>query len=765
MKKLMFIFFLPIFLWGSNHAQVDPYATRFIVGENLEITFYTPTMFRIRTSSLTGEKFPKKYNIPFVIGKLNNWPPVNVKISKDDTSNYQVFRTDSLDVRFDPITGEWSVWKKGKQICPSNGPTYGMFRDGYSLFDNASFFNEVNSNSRYAHWFYNPETKNYTDTYLKEDLIKDNYFIYGPSYAVVYKQFNTLVGPEPLLPKKAYGFFQTQHLVCKGDQKKLMAVAAELRKKDIPCDNLIIDFEWGDGCNGNIEIKWGSSLDWSENYTQPLSSGQMLTKLDSMHFNVMLIHHNAPDFKNRAGQGWTESVFPEDIWWTKLKEKLDMGVDGIWQDTRKNDITDSRIWTGIQEYLGENKRVLFMGCRKMQAVNPWDFRFSVVPVNNIIGARRYPFDWTGDCSFNWNELRWQIKAITNSHGPLKGISYISSDGVGETWKIQARWNQFTDFTPVSRSHNPKPWAGDIEVANFQNKIKIQGRDTVTVKDTPDNKGHDADGISDGPSAENSIRKHRKLRYRLLPYIYSYAFENYLTGMPICRPMLLAYPDDYLCSSDTWPYQYMFGKEILVAPVYGDFKTMEIYLPRGYDWIDYWSKEKYKGGGVINYNTEDVEKLPLFVKAGAILPMRKEQNWIETGEIWDPLTLDIYPDSVSSFTLFEDDARSTNYQNGEYSKTVFECRQFTSEKITVNMSKSVGNYIGKPEKRTCILRVNLAKKEPIEVKSGTAKLKRVGSIEDMTEKKSVWLYDKTGELIIINTALNTSQETNIQIFIK
>lgn len=695
------IFLVGVVCCGQQSQVVyDGYATKVVLTDQMQVSFYTPTMFRFRTIQTENIEYSNSYDIPFVIGHIEPWGKVDVSVTQADGA--YILTTEALIIAIDGIKGLVSVRDKSSQkpIYPSDGPVYGMFKDGYSMFDSASFFNEKNDNSRFSHWFYNPQTKLY-DVYLEADAIMDIYFIYGPSYAAIYNQFNQLVGPEPLLPKKAYGFFQTQHLACHGDQTQLMEVARELRKHDIPADYLIIDFEWGDGCQDGKEIPWGSSMDWAESYSKPLSPKAMIDSLKAMNFDVMLIHHNAPDFKNRIGQGWTETVQSEDFWWQKWKEKLDIGVRGTWQDTRRNDITDSRIWTGTQEYLGDGKRVLFMGCRKMQAVNPWDFRYSVTPVNNIIGARRYPFDWTGDCSFNWNELKWQIQAITNSHGPLKGMSYISSDGVGESWQIQARWNQFSDFSAVSRSHNPKPWTGNVDVVNFQNKIKIGDRETVVVKETKE-----ALGLAGAKeTAENSIRKHRKERYKLLPYIYSAAYENYLTGTPISRPMLIGYPEDYLCYSNTWPYQYMFGPNLLVAPVYGDFKTMEIYLPRSHDWIDYWSKEVYKDGGVLNYNTEDVEQLPLFIKAGAILPKTPERNWIEEGHQDDLLILEVYPSTTAStFMLYEDDGKSIGYQKGAYSKTLITQKTGNHGDLEITIGEALGEFKNKLSHRTWKLRV-------------------------------------------------------------
>ena len=770
------IFISTISVQASGKKDLTAYCSKVRLGKNVEISLYTPTMFRVRVSSLEGEKFPPKYEIPFVIGKLENWDPVDFKQWED--GEYYYAETDALRILISKEDQTWMVWSIAgdKKIYPSEGRIYGMFRDGYTVFDNASAFNEKNNNNRYSHWFYNPETGRYVDTYLHEDLIFDRYFIYGPDYSSLFSQLNELTGPEPLLPLKGYGFFQTQHIGCTGTQEKLLELAKDLRDHDIPCDNLILDFEWGDGCPGQEEKFWGQ-LDWSPEYESPLTHGQMIAKLDSMHFNVMLIHHSAPDFPNRAIntprriKEWTSRVYPEDLWWQKFYEKLDIGVTGTWQDTRQNDISDGVIWTGTQDHIRSENRVYFMGCRKMMDLNPFELeRDNTIPANNMIGSRRYPFRWPGDVHNTYRELKWQINAITNTHGSMKGVSYITADCFGKDWKVQARWNQFIDFNSVSKSHTNKPWQ---KIMDFHELTKIMDftPEGVKVESKEKQKAIQAfDELSEGqkellPTAENSIRKHRKVRYRILPYIYSTAYVNYLTGIPICRPMVLAFPGDLHVARDRWPYQYMFGEDLLVAPVYEDLNSMEVYLPEGYQWIDYWDKTVYAGGQMIDYNTTDVEKLPLFIRSGAIIPMRKEQNWIEAGEVWDTLTLDIYPDSSSFFILYEDDGHSTNYQNGEYSQTVFQCQQTKDEKITIKMDKSEGDYKGKPENRTYILQVNLIDSEPVAVRSGPAYLKRINNSEDFAPEKSAWLFDDEKKLVRIMTDINTSLETTIQILLK
>jgi alpha-glucosidase (family GH31 glycosyl hydrolase) len=757
---------------ATGGLDLSGYATGIIVNDKIKVSLYTPTMFRVRISELEGGKFPPKYEIPYLIGKHTNWDPVFFR-KKEDHAYYYI-ETDQLQIRFLKQDMSWTAWTPdGKnQIYPSSGRIYGMFKDGYTLFDNASSFDERNKNSRYSHWFYNPATKKYTDIYLFEDLIYDQYFIYGPDYPSLFSQFNELVGPEPLLPIKGYGFFQTQHLGCSGNQDKLLELAVKLRERDIPCDNLIVDFEWGDGCPGEDEKYWGQSLDWAPAYTYPLTPEQMIMKLDSLHFNIMLIHHSAPDFpyreldtRRRPGD-WTSKVYPEKVWWAKYREKLVMGIDGTWQDTRQNDLTDALIWTWTQDYYGPESRVLFLGCRKMMDLNPWELeRDNSIPANDLIGSRRYPFRWTEDVSNTWRELKWHVNAITNTHGSMKGVNYITADCFGKNWKVQARWNQFIDFNAVSRSHTSKPWESNTdfgalaEIMDFRrNKAEIS--DSVPDKDIM-NHGKAEAGFSAEQTAESSIRIHRNLRYRLLPYLYSTAFVNYLTGFPISRSLLLSFPNDLHCNHDQWPLQYMFGENFLVVPVYADFNSMEIYLPEGSTWIDYWDKTIYKGGQVIDYNTSAIDKLPLFIRSGAIIPMRGEKNWIETGEVWDPLILDIYPDSSSSFNLFEDDKRTTYYQRGEFSKTTIVCLA-DSAKTEIRIGEASGDYKGKPENRNIILQVNLVDKTPALLQSNACKLAKYNSIIDFSETACGWYYDNEKGKILIKIKTKTSESTIIKV---
>jgi alpha-glucosidase (family GH31 glycosyl hydrolase) len=774
------------FSWSSTSL----YSTKIYLGGNVEVSLYTPTMFRVRISQLQDDKFPAKYEIPFVMGKTDAWPPVEYR--RWEEGGFDLIETSQLRIRISPLDHSWTVWSTGgeHQIYPSEGPIYGMFRDGYTVFDSASALGERTDYSRFSHWFYSPETHRYVDTYLDEDLVFDQFFIYGPNYDKLFQQLNQLVGPEPLLPKKAYGFFQTQHLGCKGTQAQLMEVAQELRDRHIPSDTLMVDYEWGDGCpGGDQDDKYWGGLEWADAYKTPLSPREMVVKLHEMHFDVMLIHHSAPDFPHRAEdvrrepkREWTSKVYDEKLWWNKLHEQLDLGIDGTWQDTRKNDVTDSVIWKGFQDYYGTSRRVLFLGNRNMVEVDPWELqRDDRFPSNSLLASRRYPFRWTGDAHTTWSELQWHIDAITNTFGPMAGIDYITADAYAADWKQQARWNQFLAFSPVTRSHTMKPWDIKLDIQSLTQIMAFGDKrnpsptvPTMPAVPTspapsspqPDNAELERLARSSSqtlPTAENSIRNTLRLRYRLLPYLYSMAYAHYRTGFPITRPVVLAFPNDLHGKFNRLPYQYMYGDAFLVAPVWADLNTMEIYLPEGQHWIDYWSKRTYPGGQTIAYDSSNIEKLPLFVKAGSIIPMRPDEEWIDPSRPDDPLTLDIYPSAApSTFTLYEDDGVSTLYQSGQSATTSFGARLEPTGDITIELGQSQGQYHGKPGSRTYVVDVNLISEAPPAITRGGQPVARSQSFAALANATEGWAFDSQQQKVRVKVVQKASDSSTLSI---
>ena len=674
------------------------YCTTILISEHIRLDLFTAEMFRVRVSELPGEKFPEKYEIPFAVGRTSPWEAVEYRADGETDSTMVAVRTEKFVVYVRKDTGAFMVETlQGRRLYPEVAPRYGMFKNHCILFDAASFWKEESSCSRYSHWFYRRETGRY-DILLKEDALLDTYFIRAETYQKGYALLNELVGAEPMLPKKGYGYYQTQHLGAKGSQPLLMQTAALLRERDIPCDTLILDYEWGDGANGGEEVPWGSRLDWSDAYCWPKSPADMIAELHEMHFDVMTIRHSIPSYEGRMDEDWVCAEYAAGLWWEKLQEQLEIGVAGTWQDTRRTDITNARIYAGLEERTG--KRVSMLSDYDLYRDSCWTKDCVMTPEKQKIGGRRSPFFWTGDAAVKtWEDLAFQIYGIVNEHGALKGITYLTNDGFRPGGReLAVRCDQFLCFNSVARSHNHKPWqssGGGDDLSERMAIGKERERETEEERSAAELLGLDRPN----PVQEEIIRKFLKLRYRLLPYLYSAARECFDTGLPVTRPFMAAFEADKNCCENQYPMQYMFGKDILVCPVWHAGNAMEVYLPEGCDWVNFFTGECFGGGQKIVADVSDLSVFPVFVKSGAVIPMRTEKNWIDGEE--EDLILKIFGEGAGECDLYEDDGVSLGYRRGEYAVTKIFSRS-SGAGVEINVLPAVGSYKGMSPERSIAL---------------------------------------------------------------
>jgi alpha-glucosidase/alpha-D-xyloside xylohydrolase len=279
--------------------------------------------------------------------------------------------------------------------------------------------------------------------------------------------------------------------------------------------------------------------------------------------------------------------------------------------------------------------------------------------NGYAGMQRYAsFLWSGDVYSTWETLRTHIPIAINTG--LSGIPYWGTDIGGFvptkefTAELYLRWFQFGAFCTLFRCHGRTwklrlPWGWDT---GDPGPVEINNYDGAAIPDT--SQLHNA-------QVEPICRKYLELRYRMLPYIYSAVRECTQTGMPVMRGLWLHYPDDPKAVSRS--DQFLWGRDILVAPVVEQGATSrKVYLPRG-TWYDFWTNEPVEGNREIT-RAVDLETIPLYVRAGAILPLGPVKQYVEEKSD-EPLTVDIYPGAGGSFTLYEDDGRSFNYRRGEW----------------------------------------------------------------------------------------------------
>ena len=302
------------------------------------------------------------------------------------------------------------------------------------------------------------------------------------------------------------------------------------------------------------------------------------------------------------------------------------------------------------------------------------------------GGQRYSTIWSGDQSGNWEYIRFHIPTVIGAG--LSGFNAATGDvdGIfGGSAQTQVRDLQWKAFTPV--------WmiiSGWSKQTNLMKQPWIFGEPYTSIN-----------------------RKYLKLKMRLTPYMYTYSREACDTGVPTVRAMVLEFPDDPVTWSKRTQYQFMSGEWFLVAPVYEDtIVRNDIYLPAG-KWIDYWDGREFNGPMVLNSYDAPLDKLPLFVRAGAIVPMYPEMLH-DREKPKDPVTIDVYPFGKTSFNLYEDDGLTQEYRNGAFARTLIEVEAPKSldvpgAQIAVKVGAAKGTYTDVPATRSYVVDVHVPSK--------------------------------------------------------
>lgn len=325
-------------------------------------------------------------------------------------------------------------------------------------------------------------------------------------------------------------------------------------------------------------------------------------------------------------------------------------------------------------WIGPGYKYALDGCRAAYngIENNSDARGFIWSVMGWSGTQRYSTVWSGDQKGNWEYIRFHIPTITGSG--LSGFNAATGDvdgifgGSDSTYVRDLQWKCFTPVLMVMSG-----WA------KKDKQPYIYGEPYTSIN-----------------------RKYLQLKMRLTPYMYTYCEKAYETGVPTSRAMVLEYPKDPVTWGNKTQYQFMNGEYFLVAPVYkSEAKRDSIYLPKG-TWYDYWSGQSYHGSTWLNNYPAPLDKLPLFVKGGAIIPMYPAMNY-DGEKRADSLTLDIYPYKKSSFDLYEDDGITRDHRKGAFAKTRIEVQADKSIEVTIHAAR--GNYHGKYLQRVYLLAIH------------------------------------------------------------
>jgi alpha-glucosidase (family GH31 glycosyl hydrolase) len=471
----------------------------------------------------------------------------------------------------------------------------------------------------------------------------DIFVVVARDPAAIMAEYARLTGHAEMPPLWSLGYQQSHRTLA--SREEILAEAKTFREKKLPCDALIY---LGTGfCPSGWNTENGSFVWNSRVFPDPK---EMLEELHKDHFKVAVHAVILTDrLRGTVKDPCVVSRFDEErasCQWDAHRKDFAMGLDGWWPD--EGDPLD------LASRLVRNR----MYWEGPQLDRPNERPYALHR-NGYAGMQRYgSFLWSGDVYSTWETLKTQVPIGINTS--LTGIPYWGTDigGFVPTKEFSAelylRWFQFAAFCTLFRSHGRAwklrlPWGwntgdpGPLETGNYG------------ITGIPDS------SQLHNPQVEVICRKYLELRYRLLPYLYSAVRECTTTGLPVMRALWLQYPDDtraVACGD-----QYLFGGNLLVAPVVEKgAATRQVYLPKG-NWYDFWTSELIEGGREVNREVT-LDTMPLYVRAGSILPLGPVKQYVSE-KVDLPLSISIYPGADTSFLLYEDDGASFNYRKGDW----------------------------------------------------------------------------------------------------
>lgn len=500
---------------------------------------------------------------------------------------------------------------------------------------------------------------------------------YGRNADEVIAVYRNLSGNVPMLPKWAFGFWQCRERYTSG--KHLVETVREFRKRNLPVDVIVQDWQyWG-------RHGWGVPQFDTTNYPNP---GQFIKELHDLKAKFSISVWENLDKKSGVAKDYISKnlYIPNSPWidiynpetqqthWNALNKNLfSLAVDSWWMDATE---PENDALVGKQTYFGLGdfyrltyplfvSKAVYDGQRKTDP----NKRVAILTRSAFAGQQRYgTINWSGDIGWSWDTYKRQI--VAGLHYNLTGMPYWTTD-IGGFFRpgpqqytdakyhdILTRWFQWGVFNPIFRIHGyqteTEPWKY-------------------------------------GDTVENNMRNMMNLRYRLMPYIYSAAWQVTKNGSTMMRPLVMDFSNDTKAVEQA--YQYMFGKSMLVAPVTSPATTWDVYLPKSPAWYNFWTGKTFTGGQTIT-TAAPQDRIPVFIKAGSIIPMGKIMQY-SSEKLNDTLEIRIYAGADAAFDLYEDEGDNYNYEKGKYSLVPFAWNEKTQ---TLRIGKLQGSYPGYISKR-------------------------------------------------------------------
>ena len=517
-------------------------------------------------------------------------------------------------------------------------------------------------------------------TFKSEGGNLDYYFIYDKKVSEIVKGYSLLTGTMPLPRKDFLGYQQ-----CRWgyeDTDKLMGVATRMREENIPCDVLYLDIDYMKDYKV-FTVDSDKFNDFKGTVNKIKELGYKLVVIIDPGVKVedgyeVYDEGKKEDYfvkdsngENYIGEVWPgEAVFPDFMqekvrkWWGNLHKGLvDNGVKGIWNDMNEpaDFTTESKtIPEECVHLTDEGKQKSHSEIHNMygmlEAVGTYEGLRELLPNERpfvltraaFAGTQRYSALWTGDNSSIWEHMEMSMPMFMNLG--LSGYSFVGADVGGfakdSEGELLTRWTQLGAFTPLFRNHsandtiNQEPWCF-------------------------------------GDETKEITKKYIELRYKFITYLYNLMKNSMATGEPVMRPLLYHYQNDEK-TYDIYD-QFLYGENIMICPIVRPGASARmVYLPEG-EWYDYWTDEKINGGqNIIKEAPLDV--LPIYIKAGTILPQDEVMNYV--GEREGILNIHCYAGKSSEYTIYLDDGISFDYENGKYAEVQINMQE-DKDKITVN----------------------------------------------------------------------------------
>ena len=470
------------------------------------------------------------------------------------------------------------------------------------------------------------------------------------------KDYSMLTGPAAMPPKWALGYMQSHRTL--EDDTQMMGIIDSFRSKKIPVDAVIY---LGTGFTPRGWNKEQPSFE----FNPEVFKHDPKTVLSDMHKrNVRVVMHMVPWDRDKLPtlQGTIPSRTGEPMdashiknYWQQHVGLVKMGVDAFWPDEGD--------WFNLFERI-KRHQLYYQGHLSTQPnIRPWSLQRNGYPGIAQWGG----WVWSGDTESSWKTLEGQVAVGINyslSIGPYWGSDiggfYPNAEKTGE---LYTRWYQFGAFCGSFRSHG-RTWITSLPWGFGLNDMGARENNNRNSVVNPDDPRNIKQSEMNNPNVEPVTKKYTELHYQLLPYTYTLAWEARSKGMPLMRAMWLHYPDDPKVKN--MGSQYMWGRDMLIAPVFEKgATTRNVYLPKG-DWYDWWTGERQSGQQTVTKKV-DLATMPIYVRAGAVIPFDPIRQYVaET--VNEPTTLRIYTGANGDFTLYEDDGISQDYTRGKGSWT-------------------------------------------------------------------------------------------------